>query len=407
MECRDAVALELLHERTVLRRVPPCGIFPVVVAQQPLVVAADPERAVVPDRDGVDEFAQRLFAEAWHLCEILFIGEADVVSAVGRTDPDVALAVAESAAEVARVVEFVEPVYDVAVEGVVREVDRMEVVALRADVDRAVVCRSQYRDVESGGVGQTPQQPGVGRGTSRCGVEGHDALLRAEPDTALPVAASAAEPRRTGQDRRVADLQFPVVLEDAPSVGAAAPEKALPVGLQHQRTVVFRIFPEQCLPAGGVEEHHSRGSRADDLPPVADDMMQAAFGQQAFEIVVQRVVEWRSRAYPRRQCGCRGRGWRGATPDRPARSGNNNRFVRCSGKVRCRSRSRCTRLCPAQSCGSSGWGGAGRPATLRRRSRRRRAATPGEACVRRSGRRWGRVDVGSGSSVVVAREAFL
>ena len=291
MECRDAVALELLHERTVLRRVPPCGIFPVVVAQQPLVVAADPERAVVPDRDGVDEFAQRLFAEAWHLCEILFIGEADVVSAVGRTDPDVALAVAESAAEVARVVEFVEPVYDVAVEGVVREVDRMEVVALRADVDRAVVCRSQYRDVESGGVGQTPQQPGVGRGTSRCGVEGHDALLRAEPDTALPVAASAAEPRRTGQDRRVADLQFPVILEDAPSVGAAAPEKALPVGLQHQRTVVFRIFPEQCLPAGGVEEHHSRGSRADDLPPVADDMMQAAFGQQAFEIVVQRVVD--------------------------------------------------------------------------------------------------------------------
>ena len=201
MECRDAVALELLHERTVLRRVPPCGIFPVVVAQQPLVVAADPERAVVPDRDGVDEFAQRLFAEAWHLCEILFIGEADVVSAVGRTDPDVALAVAESAAEVARVVEFVEPVYDVAVEGVVREVDRMEVVALRADVDRAVVCRSQYRDVESGGVGQTPQQPGVGRGTSRCGVEGHDALLRAEPDTALPVAASAAEPRRIAESQ--------------------------------------------------------------------------------------------------------------------------------------------------------------------------------------------------------------
>ena len=111
------------------------------------------------------------------------------------------------------------------------------------------------------------------------------------PNQIRPCRSRHPQRNLAGRDRRVADLQFPVVLEDAPSVGAAAPEKALPVGLQHQRTVVFRIFPEQCFPAGGVEEHHSRGSRADDLPPVADDMMQAAFGQQAFEIVVQRVVD--------------------------------------------------------------------------------------------------------------------
>lgn len=215
------------------------------------------------------------------------------------------------------------------------------------------------------------------------------------------------------QDRRVADLQFPVVLEDAPSVGAAAPEKALPVGLQHQRTVVFRIFPEQCLPAGGVEEHHSRGSRADDLPPVADDMMQAAFGQQAFEIVVQRVVDADAAGSgdPERTLGV-------SADVVDAVGGERPRIVRLAlviiiglsvvaaksvvgrdpdvpdfvpaAKLRIVRLGRCWTACDSAE-------------TLRRR----RAATPGEACVRRSGRRWGRVDVGSGSSVVVAREAFL
>ena len=291
MERRDAVASELLHERAVLRRMPPCCVFPVVVAQQAFVVAADPECAVFPDRDGVDVFAQRLLAEARHLRKVLFVGKAHRISAVGRTDPDVSFAVAEPATEIARIVEFVEPVYDVVVEDVVREVDRMEVVALCADVNGGVVRRSQHRDVEFGCMGQTPQQPGVGRGASCRGVEDHDALFRAEPDTALPVAASAAELCRAYEDHRVAEAQFPVVFEDVLTIGASAPEITLQVGFQHQGTVVRRILPGQYRAAGGVEEHHARRSRTDDLRTAAGDVVQSAFRQQALEVVVQRVVD--------------------------------------------------------------------------------------------------------------------
>ena len=103
-ERRYVLAVEPLHEGAVLHRVP----FQVElgrVGQHALETASDPARAVLRDRDGVDELAKGLFAQPHRPGELLFIGIAHGVAAVERTDPEIVFRIGETAGKVAGVVE--------------------------------------------------------------------------------------------------------------------------------------------------------------------------------------------------------------------------------------------------------------------------------------------------------------
>ena len=132
----DSITGDLAHERTVRNAVPLSNRIPVVVGQQTLVAAADPQRTILLERNGIDVLPLGEFCQAAANRKICPMSMSYRVAAVARSDPDVPLHIAETAPKIARIAEF-EPVDDVVFGISVRRIERVDIVAPGSNIDRS------------------------------------------------------------------------------------------------------------------------------------------------------------------------------------------------------------------------------------------------------------------------------